>query len=55
MLREAGATARLMLVRGKVQQADGVTHLIGEHLEDISADLALLSTIPAGTPIDIVS
>ena len=35
--------ARLMLVRGRVQRADGVVHLIGEHLEDISADLAALS------------
>ena len=36
----------LMLVRGKVQQAEGITHLIGEHLEDITADLALLSRPP---------
>jgi error-prone DNA polymerase len=35
--------ARLMLVKGRVQRADGVVHLIGEHLEDISADLATLS------------
>ena len=35
--------ARLMLVRGRVQQAEGVVHLVGEHLEDISADLGLLS------------
>ncbi len=41
--------ARLMLVRGKVQQADGVTHLIGEQLEDISAELALLSQPPLKT------
>jgi error-prone DNA polymerase len=41
--------ARLMLVRGKVQQADGVTHLISEHLEDITADLALLSQPPLKT------
>ena len=38
--------ARLMLVRGKVQQADGVTHLIGESLQDITTDLALLSQPP---------
>ena len=31
------------LQRGKVQRADGVVHLIGETLQDISADLALLS------------
>jgi error-prone DNA polymerase len=36
-------SARLLLVRGKVQRADGVVHLIGETLQDISADLALLS------------
>lgn len=41
--------ARLMLVRGKVQHAEGVTHLIGEHLEDITADLALLSRPPLKT------
>ena len=35
--------ARLLLVRGRTQRADGVSHLIGEHLEDISADLSLLS------------
>jgi len=35
--------ARLMLVRGKVQKAEGVVHLIGEHLEDISAELIALS------------
>jgi error-prone DNA polymerase len=35
--------ARLMLVRGKVQKAEGVVHLIAEHLEDLSGELALLS------------
>jgi error-prone DNA polymerase len=35
--------ARLMLVKGRVQKAEGVTHLVGEHLENISADLAALS------------
>jgi error-prone DNA polymerase len=35
--------ARMMLVKGVVQQADGVVHLIGEHLEDISSELTLLS------------
>jgi error-prone DNA polymerase len=35
--------ARMMLVRGKVQRAEGVIHLIGEHLEDLSAELELLS------------
>ena len=41
--------ARLMLVRGKVQHAEGVTHLIGEQLEDITADLSLLSQPPLKT------
>jgi error-prone DNA polymerase len=41
--------ARLMLVKGRVQQAEGVVHLIGEHLEDISADLATLSQPEAKT------
>ena len=35
--------ARLLLVRGKAQRAEGVIHLIGEQLEDISAELATLS------------
>jgi error-prone DNA polymerase len=35
--------ARLLLVCGQVQRADGVVHLMGETLEDLSADLALLS------------
>ena len=35
--------ARMMLVKGVVQQAEGVVHLIGEHLEDITSELALLS------------
>ena len=35
--------SRMMLVKGVVQQAEGVAHLIGEHLEDLSSELALLS------------
>jgi error-prone DNA polymerase len=35
--------SRLMLVKGVVQRAEGVIHLIGEHLEDLSSELALLS------------
>jgi hypothetical protein len=35
--------SRMMLVKGVVQQAEGVVHLIGEHLEDLSSELALLS------------
>ncbi len=35
--------ARLMMVRGKVQRAEGVIHFIAESLHDRTADLALLS------------
>jgi error-prone DNA polymerase len=42
--------ARLMLARGRVQQADGVTHLVAEHLEDISAELAALSAPEPALP-----
>ena len=35
--------SRMMLVKGVVQQAEGVVHLIGEHLEDLTSELALLS------------
>jgi error-prone DNA polymerase len=35
--------ARMMLVKGVVQRAEGVIHLIAEHLEDITSELALLS------------
>jgi error-prone DNA polymerase len=38
--------SRMMLVTGKVQKAEGVVHLIGEHLEDISGDLHDLSEPP---------
>jgi error-prone DNA polymerase len=41
--------ARLMLVKGRVQKAEGVVHLIGEHLEDISTDLTTLSEPAAKT------
>jgi error-prone DNA polymerase len=34
--------ARMLLVRGKVQRAEGVIHLIAEHLEDITCELSLL-------------
>jgi error-prone DNA polymerase len=40
--------ARMMLVKGVVQQAEGVVHLIGEHLEDLSSELALLSDASLG-------
>lgn len=35
--------SRMLLVRGKVQRAEGVIHLIAEHLEDITSELSLLS------------
>jgi error-prone DNA polymerase len=35
--------SRMMLVKGVVQQAEGVVHLIGEHLEDVTSELTLLS------------
>jgi error-prone DNA polymerase len=35
--------ARFMVVTGRVQTADNVTHLLAEHLEDHTADLSLLS------------
>jgi len=35
--------ARMMLVKGVVQRAEGVIHLIGEHLEDLTPELARLS------------
>jgi error-prone DNA polymerase len=35
--------SRMMLVKGVVQRAEGVVHLIGEHLEDLTGELALLS------------
>jgi len=38
--------ARLLLARGVVQRAEGVIHLIGEHLEDVTDDLQTLSQPP---------
>jgi error-prone DNA polymerase len=35
--------ARLLLVRGRVQRAEGVTHVVAERLADRTGDLALLS------------
>jgi error-prone DNA polymerase len=34
--------ARILMVRGQVQTADNVTHIVAEHLEDWSDDLCLL-------------
>jgi error-prone DNA polymerase len=42
--------ARLLLVRGRVQKAEGVVHLIGQHLEDVSGALATLSEQPVAAP-----
>jgi error-prone DNA polymerase len=34
---------RLLLIRGKIQRAEGVTHLVADTIEDRTADLGLLS------------
>ncbi|RYG88299.1 MAG: error-prone DNA polymerase, partial [Alphaproteobacteria bacterium] len=41
--------ARMILVRGKLQRAEGVTHLVAESLEDWTWSLGLLSTQPLRT------
>lgn len=41
--RKAVMTARLLFVRGQVQTAHGVTHLIAHHIRDCSADLEKLA------------
>ena len=41
--RPVAMTARLVLIRGRIQRADGVVHLITDTLEDRTADLAMLS------------
>jgi error-prone DNA polymerase len=38
--------SRMMLVRGRLQRAEGVTHLVAEHLEDWTGSLAGLSDQP---------
>ena len=40
--------ARLILIRGRVQRADGVVHLIAESMEDRTRDLLTLSQNAAG-------
>jgi error-prone DNA polymerase len=40
--------ARLILIRGRIQRADGVLHLIAESLEDRTRDLLGLSQNAAG-------
>lgn len=41
--------ARMILVRGRLQRAEGVTHLVAESLEDWTWSLALLSAEPLKT------
>ena len=41
--RRTVMAARLMRVRGHVQAADGVTHLVAEHLTDATDDINILS------------
>ncbi len=41
--------ARMILVRGKLQRAEGVTHLVAESLEDWTWSLGLLSAQPLKT------
>jgi error-prone DNA polymerase len=43
--------ARLILIRGRVQRADGVVHLVAESLEDRTRDLLSLSQNPAGAAV----
>ncbi|MEE2877471.1 MAG: error-prone DNA polymerase, partial [Pseudomonadota bacterium] len=43
--------ARIMLVRGRVQQADNVTHIVAEQLIDRTEDLSLLSENAPGDPL----
>ena len=35
--------ARILFVRGMVQKADNVTHIVAHHLEDRTEDLSLLT------------
>jgi error-prone DNA polymerase len=41
--------ARLLGVRGRLQSAEGVTHVVAESLEDLSPLLARLSRLPLGS------
>ena len=43
--------ARIMLVRGRVQRADNVTHIVAEQLIDRTEDLSLLSENAPGDPL----
>jgi error-prone DNA polymerase len=43
-------TARMLLVRGRLQRAEGVTHLVADSIEDWTWSLALLSDAPLDPP-----
>ena len=43
--------ARIMLVKGRVQRADNVTHIVAEQLIDRTSDLSLLSETALGDPM----
>ena len=48
--RPVAMGARLLLIRGRIQRAEGVVHLVADSLEDRSADLASLSQSSAARP-----
>ena len=43
--------ARIILVKGRVQRADNVTHIVAEQLIDRTSDLSLLSETALGDPM----
>ena len=43
--------ARIMLVKGRVQRADNVTHIVAQELIDRTSDLSLLSETALGDPM----
>ena len=47
--RRVVMAARLMRVRGHVQEGDGVVHLVADHLRDATGDIAILTDIDGGT------
>ncbi len=48
--RRAAMTARVMVVEGRLQRSDGVTHIVAEHLADRSDVLARLARVERITP-----
>ncbi|MAN74045.1 MAG: error-prone DNA polymerase [Henriciella sp.] len=46
--------ARIILVKGRIQRAEGVTHLVAEQLVDRTADLSLLSETTIEDPMKAV-